>query len=57
MPQRSVPGRGIGGALELRGASRRDGPGVVQGVESGGRVGLYASAENGMFESVSVGVR
>jgi hypothetical protein len=55
------PGRGIGGGLELRGVGRCDGagvvPGVVPGVDNGGRVELYVSAEDGMSESVSVGDR
>jgi hypothetical protein len=58
MPQHpAAPGRGIGGGLELRGVGRCDGAGVVPGVESGGRVKLYMSADEDMSESVSVSVR
>jgi hypothetical protein len=46
-----------GGGLELRGVGRCDGAGVVLGVESGGLVELYVSADEGLPESVSVGVR
>jgi hypothetical protein len=53
----AAPGSGIGGGLELRGVGRCDGAGVVPGVESGGRVELYVSADEGMSESVSVGDR
>jgi hypothetical protein len=48
---------GRGGGLELRGVGRWEGAGVVPGVESGGRVELYVSADEGISESVSYGVR
>ena len=54
---RSRAGRGIGGGLELRGVGWCDGAGVVPGVDIGGRVELYVSAEDGISESVSIGDR
>jgi hypothetical protein len=53
----AAPGRGIGGGLERRGVGRCDDAGVVPGVDDGGRVELYVSADEGMSESVSVGDR
>jgi hypothetical protein len=53
----AAPGRGIGGGLDLRGVGRRDGAGVVPSVDNGGRVELKVSADEGMAESVTVGVR
>ena len=53
----AAPGSAIGSGLELRGIGRYDGAGVVPGVDSGGRVELYASADDGISGSVSVGVR
>ena len=54
---RSRAGRGIGGGLELRGVGWCDGAGVVPGVDIGGRVELYVSADDGISESVSIGDR
>ena len=45
---------GIGGGLELRSVGNCNGPGVVLGIDSGGRVELYVSATD---ESVSIGDR
>ena len=53
----AAPGSGIGGGLELRGVGRCDGAGVVPGVDIGGRVELYVSADDGISESVSIGDR
>jgi hypothetical protein len=53
----TVPGKGIGGGLELHGVRRYDGASVVPDVDNGGPVELYVSADDGMSESVSVGVR
>jgi hypothetical protein len=56
-PSASVaPGKCIGGRLELCGVGRRDGAGDGPGVDHGGRVELYVSADEGMSESVSVGI-
>ena len=55
----AVPGGVLaaGGGLELRVVGRRDGAGVVPGVESGGRVELLVSADNSISESVPIGDR
>ena len=55
----AAPGRGIGigGGLELHGVGTCDGADVVPGVDSGGQVELYVSADDGMSESVSIGDR
>jgi hypothetical protein len=50
----AAPGSGIGGGLELRGVGRCDGAGVVPGMESGGRVELYVSVDDGISESVAI---
>jgi hypothetical protein len=54
---------GIGRAWErywwrtqVAGVGQCDGAGVVPGVHNGGRIELYVSAEDGISESVSVGV-
>jgi hypothetical protein len=52
----AAPGRCIGGRLELHGVRRRDAAGDGPGVDHGGRVELYVSADEGMSESVSVSV-
>ena len=49
-----APGSGIGGGFELRGVGRCEGVGVVSGVDSGGRVELHVSADDGIAESVFI---
>ena len=54
----AAPGRGIGigGGVELHDVGRCDGADVVPGVDSGGQVELYVSADDGMSESVAIAV-
>jgi hypothetical protein len=53
----SAIGGGMGGGLEVWGMERWEGAGVVPGVDSSARVEAYVSAEDGISESESGGVR
>ena len=53
----TAPGSGIGSRLELHSVRRCDGVGVVPGIDSGGRVELQVSEDDGISESVSIGDR